>query len=418
MSRMPRFALTLVAVALVAVLVVPRLFRSVQVNRWSLRLAATVAEHRTPRVEELERLAAALPEGHWRGRVALARAAVRVGVPDRSLAWLEAARGVTHPWIPKARAEALAALGRWREAYREWAAAGDAQALARAAHEAFTTGREEDGLAARRAWFEVDPVGAAWPVAEAINRVEKDPRKAAEFLREVAMRYPAAPVAIRRNWWYQAGNFFRVAKAWDEAESAYAALAALAPEDWRAGVGRAWLVYQRDGAVEQALRWLAEAKRRAPDRGEPWANGGLILMGERRFREATEWFAEAVARNPQAAWWRLWWANAVRAAGDWERARRLHEEVAERFPRFPQGYYELAWTYSRLDLHKQALGAIGRALELQNPPNVQFFWRAGAIAEDAGRTELAVRYYQRVLELAPNHHGARDALRRLAASPR
>ncbi len=414
---MSRFPLLLFAAAsVVAVLLGPQLGRSVQVNCWSLRLAEVVLQEPPP-LAGLDRLVGELPDGYWRGRVALARAAVRAGASEQALGWLEPVPE-GHPWVFKARAEALAGMGRWGEAFAVWAAAGDKRALGQAAVEAFTEGREADGLAARRSWFELDPVAAASPLAEAILRVERDPKQAAQLLHEVAKRYPDAPVTTRQSWWYQAGNYFRAAREWDQAEAAYAALAAITSQDWRPGVGRAWLLYQRDGDVEGALSRLMESQRRAPESGEPWVEGGLLLFRERRFAEAADWLTEAVVRNPESRWWHLWRANAVREAGDLEQGRRLHEEVSRRFPDFPQAYYELAWSCYRLEAYDEALAAIARAIELQERPNGNFWWRAAMVAERAGRRELAARYCERVLELVPDHRAAREALARLTAPGR
>jgi len=384
----------------------------VRLNIWSLELAL-VASQESPPMAELEHLTATVPADHWPGRVALAQAAVRAGAPDKALSWLVSEADSAHPWIHKARAEALAAISNWSGALAEWEKAKDVKALQRAGDEAFAASREEEGRGARWAWFRLDPIGGALPLAAAVWRVDRDAAQATELLEKTLTEHPDAPVPDRVNWLYALSTYSRKAKVWDRAEAANRRMEELVPGDFRSYLGRGWVTYQRDGDVEGALALFRQAQERASDRGEPWAEGGALLLREKRYPEAERWYAEAIARNPQNRWWHLARANAVRNTGDLERAVNHYRETTELFPTFLQGYYELAWAYSLQEKHAEAIAAIGQAIELPQGENPNILTRAGLIYERAGRPETALRYFGQVLSLFPNHVVACEALARL-----
>jgi len=383
-----------------------------EVNLWSLNLSKVVTVPGEVSFSVVEGLFNELPASHWRGQVALARAAVQAQAPDEALKWLELA-DLDLPLIHKVKAEALAATGDLLKALAEWEKAKDISALQLAGKEAFASGRKEEGIAARRAWFRVDPVGGALALAAAIWRVDRDATRSAELLEKTLGEYYDAPVPTRLNLWYALGNYRRLTKAWDRAEVAYQQLAELDSEDFRSYIGRGWLVYQRDGDVEGALTWFRQAQEKAPERGEPWVEGGSLLRREKRHAEAERWFGEAIKRNPRNKYWRIYRANNIREFGDLEYAFALYGETAELFPDFPNIYYELAWTYSMAENHEEALETAIKAVELTSGRNTTFLVRVGLIAERAGHFSEAIYWFECVLKRSPNHPTARAALARL-----
>ncbi len=401
-------------IALLAFVILPgTLPRAFEMNLWFLLFAKVVAGLREPRLPVLEGLVDDLPSGHWRPRVVLARAAVRAGAPNEALKLLASEANLSHPWIQKAQAEALAAVGNWHGALAEWEKAKDIKALQLAGKEAFSDGRDEEGLAARQAWFRLDPIGAALPLAKAIWQVEGDAARASELLENTLAEHHEVAVSTRLNWLYTLGKFHRLTKDWVRAEAAYHCMEELKPGDFRSYLGRGWIVYERDGDVEGALAWFEEAKRQAPDRGDPWASGTRILSREKLYAEAESWYAEAISRNPQNRSWYLARANIVRAAGEIYRALALYREALELFPDFPNVYYELAWAYSLAGCHEKALEAVTEAVNLDGGRNVNFLVRAGRIAKRASHLSEAEAWFGRALKRCPNHPTAHALLARM-----
>lgn len=157
-----------------------------------------------------------------------------------------------------------------------------------------------------------------------------------------------------------------------------------------------------------ALGRLADGRARAAFAALVLLWGWGALKRSLLYRDPDAFAAAAVEAAPDSAAARLFHAQSLFAAGDAEGALRAAEAAARLEPRDPEN-----WTWLGLARHSakqaDAEAAFRRALDLQETPQARA--NLGALYEETGRPELALKEYARASELAPEW----EKPRRLAA---
>lgn len=146
---------------------------------------------------------------------------------------------------------------------------------------------------------------------------------------------------------------------------------------------------------------------------------GDLIAAERVYRRAISVISPYDQRQPS---WHQGLARLLmkqqrwsEAIASWEhviRIAHLNEKVVDELDRI---YYEMAWAYSMIGQHEEAVAAIEQAVEHES--GARYLLRAGKIYEASGDVEEALDAYRQVLATNPNHQAAQEAIGRLENGP-
>ncbi|RMI02073.1 MAG: tetratricopeptide repeat protein [Calditrichaeota bacterium] len=386
-----------------------QIFVTWQVNVWSLAFARPALSQGLKNTAIPDPLAVHRRSTIWLAQQALARG--------------DALRG-NQPWLPALQAAAaedalaartlgqvLWAQGQTMDAIQTWLHARDYPALLNAARQAQAVGRLEDALSAYRAARVVDSQKGTLPLVNFLWQIGS--RGTAEaLLRQALALKPEGKFAV--TWQRHLADFMRAEKRWDEAIVLYQQVLAAQPDDFRAYIGLGWVYYERGDGVEAALKSFSHAIALSPEKGDGYFAIGQIMEREERYAEADSWFAQALQHNPDNRGWQLERANNLRAAGNLDGAMRLYEDTIAYFPDWAPAYYEMAWNYRLMGRPAEAMRAIDSALSLAGEmPEAWYFVRAGQIYEWGGKQDVALGFYNKALQLAPENKIALQGMKRL-----
>ena len=109
-------------------------------------------------------------------------------------------------------------------------------------------------------------------------------------------------------------------------------------------------------------------------------------------------------------------AEAYRKAGELERAREVLSDGIARHPEYSSAHVVLARVLADMGEGEAAASEFGRVLEL-DPHNLVALRSLGDIARSAGRTDEALDYYGRLLDVEPSDDDVRNLVRNLEAGP-
>lgn len=137
------------------------------------------------------------------------------------------------------------------------------------------------------------------------------------------------------------------------------------------------LTLEKLGQVPAAEAEYRETLRLRPAYSPASLNLGALLYGAKRYREAIDVYREALSRDPHSEALQNNLAEAYRAAGDRDSARREFEELLRQNPNYAPAHYGLAVLYD----------------------------------DDRGDRRRAAEHYRRYLALAPEATDA-DQVRR------
>jgi len=169
---------------------------------------------------------------------------------------------------------------------------------------------------------------------------------------------------------------------------------------------RAALLLERAGRTEESLAALRSLAAAFPDRPQPHARIGDVLRGRKRFAEAAEAYAEALARIPRPLPQRAWAVLYARGMS-LERAQKWREAEAdflaalELSPEQPYVLNYLAYTWVDRGEHlERGRAMLERAVELApNDGHIvdSLGWALYRLGDFAG----AVKQLERAVELEP-----------------
>lgn len=405
-SRMGWSAM-LLAVTLLALPHLPNLWA---INRWSVQYLRRSLEG-----PGLSSDMQAPPPGHFSAPVWLAWEALEAGRPGEALALAQPMAAKGDPFALRVMGNALAAQNDYAGAVQIWEQLGDVNRLLAVADRAAKAGYPEDALLAYRAAYKLDSQKGTLPLADFLWEARSDTHAAETLLRQALRDHPLSQ--LRSQWQKRLVELLRAQERWDEVEAVYRGVLAEDPSDWRTHIDLGWLYYTRGDGVEAALAELREAIAIAREQGEGYFAIGQLLAREKRYAEADPWFQEALVRKPNARSWYLTRGSTARKAGNIVLALTVYQEAISRFPDFAAAYYEIAWAQRQDDQRESAIVSIEQALALVDPPNADYYGRAGQIYEWAGEKDKALAAFRAALAVDPEHDEARKSVERLTAEP-
>jgi tetratricopeptide (TPR) repeat protein len=156
------------------------------------------------------------------------------------------------------------------------------------------------------------------------------------------------------------------------------------------------LVYQQRGQHGPAVEQFREAIRRDPAYAAPRIALGASLVELGQVKEATAELEEAVKLAPKEPLARQELARAYERGADWPGAVEQYRALRDLLPGEPENVYLLGRAYLRLS--EWCL----KELKGLDPPSARLYQAQGHTYRLQGRTDLAVRAFQRAAEADPN----------------
>ncbi len=216
----------------------------------------------------------------------------------------------------------------------------------------------------------------------------------------------------RQSWWRGLASSFGASRQWNKAMAVSRTALSEFPKDAALLTTLGNAVYYNGEDIDMAIEIVQRAIASDNDFAEAYAVMGKIMAIEKRYDKAYSWYSKAIERNPNVNWWHVVRANMARNMGDLAQAIALYQDIIDHYPGYAGVYFEIAWAYHLNNELELAMIAIEQAIEL-SPPNIDYYFRAGSIYEQAGKMNDALTMYQNVLKIAPNHEAAKVRLQRL-----
>jgi tetratricopeptide (TPR) repeat protein len=291
------------------------------------------------------------PAQHSRAMVWLAQIALTADDPVAALELVNLQASQGDRLSMRLAGQASLAQGDFHGAVAIWQRAGDVESLLAAAGQAREALDLDDALMAYQAVWALKPESGTLPLANFLLDRIQDYSETEYVLRQSLDDFPAS--RYWPTWSRRLGDALQALECWDEAVTAYEQGIARKSDDWAANIGLGWARYKRGDGVEAALDEFQQAIAIDEDRGNGYYAAGQVLASEGRYVEADAWFAQALARVPEAKWWYMARAVTARQAGDLRLALNVYQEATSRFPDFVNAHFEMGKTYEEIgDLDK------------------------------------------------------------------
>lgn len=163
-------------------------------------------------------------------------------------------------------------------------------------------------------------------------------------------------------------------------------------------------VYQQQGDHARAITQFREAIRLQSDYAAPRILLGASLLATGRAVEATQELERAVKLQPREPLARLELAKAYERVNNLPGAVDQHRTLCELAPQEPEYVYQLGAAYLKL------AEWCHREIRQLNPQSVRVYQSLGENYRLRGRTNLAIRAFQRAAQIDPKLPGIHLAL--------
>jgi len=402
------------AVALIMLVAsAPALERSLENNRWSLRVERAALSRGLGDIAQLSP-----PENHprggvWQGLMALAEArpGIAVSVIEESLH-----ESPDDIMLHSLLAKAYEAEGRPREARSEWERANAWEEMIRAASRALAARRYDDAwlfLQAAQGRRPLQVVRYQTSVLFAQGKVDE----AISLLRESIQSWPSAD--DRQEWLILLGEGMGRMAQWADAIAAYRK--ALTVENgtsaWKAHIGLGMALYASGKQSEVAEAEVQQGIDLMPGESDGYVAMGDILRSDNRYAEADDWYRAAVEKDPENVWIGVRRVDNLVEGQQPEQAQRILSELIQRFPDEAHLYYELGQAYGRQGKLDLAVAAAEKSVSLDRSGNSEYRVALATMYERLGQMPDAMRAYLQALDLDPGNQSALGGVARLNGMP-
>lgn len=275
--------------------------------------------------------------------------------------------------------------------------------------------RLDDARQSYLAAWKLDPKSSTLPLVNFLLDYQKDIPAAESVLRQAIANSPDEDSWFA--WNNRLGDIYRSEKRWDEAVTVYENILTRDTQYWQAYIGLGWAKYERGDGLAAALVEFQKVIEIPESKGSGEFAIAQVLAREKQFQQAEEWYIKALMLNPDAKWWWVARANAMRDSGELSKAIEIYLIGIEKFPTFSNLYYEIAWAYKLNQQLAEAITNIEKAIELVETPNLWYYIRAGKIYEEMGEKEKALQAYKRALQIDPMNESALKGIERLSNYP-
>ena len=391
----------LMAIVVIALIGISPARQAWLINVWSLQYIHYVFSPEANQSMLLEP-----PPGHKRAMLWIASDALKSGNPAlaETLIAEKASRGdqLAMPLM----VDALLAQGDFAGAVNILKQAGEVDLLLKVALQAKQAGRMEEALMANETAWTLDMESGTLPLATFLLNYTVDYGRAENVLRQSLVSIPNSKYWL--DWYCRLGDALLAQKHWDGAEAIFESVIAQSPDHWEAYISLGWARYERGDGSQAAKREFQRATNYLESRGRGQYEIAQMLIREKRFEEADEWFVRALVLNPYP-WWYLARGDAARQAGNPVLALGVYQEILDRFPNFESEYliyYDMAITYRSTNKPTQAVAAIEEALVQMKTPNASYYSLAGSIYDWVGDETRALNAYRQALLIDPQNTAA------------
>jgi tetratricopeptide (TPR) repeat protein len=222
----------------------------------------------------------------------------------------------------------------------------------------------------------------------------------------------------RLGWWRLLGETQRNQQNPSTANVTYQDAIREFPNDATLLIGLAYTNYEAKRDLDGALAILQDVVQMNPEHGLAYYATADLLNKAGQFEDANLWFAQAVEKNPNVAWWQFRWSENYAHQGNTQLAFEVASNLVENFPQFDLGYLKLANYQSSQGETDQAMETLALALERLQKPSVRFLIGAGQLFSTLGDSASAIMLYRQVLALEPDNQIAQQRLSALTESLR
>jgi tetratricopeptide (TPR) repeat protein len=118
--------------------------------------------------------------------------------------------------------------------------------------------------------------------------------------------------------------------------------------------------YEITGDTEKAEETYRQFMNRYPEIATTYFELSRILATKKQFSEAVEYSKEAVSRDPDNLWYKIYLAELQQILGNYKDAIRLYDEIIEKDPGNMDYYYQLAALYLSADEYVKAVETYDR----------------------------------------------------------
>ena len=160
----------------------------------------------------------------------------------------------------------------------------------------------------------------------------------------------------------------------------------------------------KKGEMEQALQALFNNIERNPKEIENYINAGILIAEAGEVEKAEKFFQRALVLDPEnaAVFYNL--ANVYYNEGRFNEAIKLYQQALQS-PEVHQvdTNYMIGMSFNQLGAHKEAMPYLMRAVELDDEGDVEVQFQYGLVLCHLELYEQAVTQLQHVLELDEKH---------------
>ncbi|GAB4524420.1 MAG: hypothetical protein Fur0018_07960 [Anaerolineales bacterium] len=251
-------------------------------------------------------------------------------------------------------------------ALKMWQQVRDLQSIDRYAWQLTRDGKLELARDAFEWLYDVNVEKYGIPYVQFLWKSYKRPDLAIDVLKETLPEYTSLTDKI--NGWLLLGDISLSMEKWDEARDAYQHVLSMDTNEVRAWVGLGNIEYAQSHALDRAMEQFRYAISICPECGDGYFAMAKLLEQEGS-PQAAQWYEAALQASPDNQWYALSWAQYLRGMGRIGESIQVLQQILETYPRFAEGYYELALSYQAAGhACNQGHEAILHAIEIKKDP--------------------------------------------------
>lgn len=173
------------------------------------------------------------------------------------------------------------------------------------------------------------------------------------------------------------------------------------------------LILKETGDTVKAIRSFQTAAETNPDYYDAYMQIGL-LYADKNDPLAVKYFDNAIALNDSSNEAKYAKAKFLQDNGKLHEAISYYTKIIEKDPQDADAIYNLASIYYGVDSMERAYRLFDISIK-QNPSKPEAYFGKALCAEELGKTEEAISFYEQALNLNPDYKDAEEQLNKLKA---
>lgn len=358
------------------------------------------------------------PSSHPHAKLLLAREAINSGDDNLALEYITPLVGPDNPMVTNAYAEIEYRRENYTEAINAWKMAGNLMQLHLATYDLREKGILDMALFASSSRYFLDRETSTVSLASIYSDL-KQFESAIELLDQSMHDYPNS---TSYQTWVRMKSEMLLTEAYLyanqglnlEAELAYQASVKVNPNNSLAWRRFGWFYYYSHQDIQSAIACFQGEINAKPDSGEGQFDLAQLFAFTNDIESAIYWYEQAIILRPDRGDFQLFYANFLRNSQHLSKAIEIYSRLLISYPDKADAHFEIAKAFALNDQPDKAIQSIEKALQLMNPPQLNYYLLAGSLYENNGNIDDALKAYQNALTLDPNSPEALQAKARLS----